>query len=105
MICSFLFIKTVIVNLSVSLYISMRRQLQYFVFTRGAIDAARDKGNLQFGQIQETLMLIHKHYGYSPTASRDLKTVTEAVGEKTMRPTNLKIMAIIRKNHYMHFVK
>ena len=56
----------------------MRRQLQYFVFTLGAIDAAKDKGNTQFGQIQEALMLIHKHYGYSPKATRHLKAVAEA---------------------------
>ena len=65
----------------------------------------KDKGNPQFGQIQETLMLIHNHFEYSPTSSRDLKAVTEAVGDKTMSSTNLKVMAIIRKNHYMHFVK
>ena len=91
--CSFLFINTVIANASVSLYISMRRQLQCFVFTLGATDAAKDKGKPQFGQIQETLMLIHKHYMYSPKATRDLKDVPEVMGEKAICPTNLKAMA------------
>ena len=40
-----------------------------------------------------------------PHSIKRLKAVTEAVGEKTISPTNLKVMAIIRKNHYIHFVK
>ena len=57
----------------------------------GAADAAQDRAHGEhFADIRRILQLMYKHYHRSPKAMRDLKAVADAMGEKSMRPTNLK---------------